>query len=169
MLAACAPASPPATVVEAGCERQVERTVAFTGPDVKDTVIARALGDTCESAVVVWVLRDAAGKVLWTHAAPYVSLAQAADTASVAEMGAFLDQWAAAPVDTTAASPAWGADAPPDAWGPTGHSMFARETYETIRAAALPRLCVPTSRETYQCLFYDATAEAVDVHFHGGA
>ncbi|MDX2235370.1 MAG: hypothetical protein NW200_12805 [Hyphomonadaceae bacterium] len=168
-LSACGPAPAPAPVAETGCERQAVRVVSFTAPDARDTITARALGDACATAVVVWTLQDGAGKVLWTHAAPYDAFAAAADPSSAPEMGAFLRTWTEVAVDDTAASPPWVEDGAPEAWGPSGHSMFARETYETIRAAQLPRVCVPTSRETETCLFYDAQAEAVDVHYERGA
>lgn len=168
MTVACGPPKA-APVAEAGCERRAERVVAFTAPEAQDRIVARALGETCETAVVVWAVQNAAGKVLWTYAAPYDALVATANAGSAAEMGAFLQTWVNAPVDDTGASPPWTEEVPPEAWGPSGQSMFARETYETIRNARLPRVCVPTSRETTQCLFYDADAEAVDVHFAGGA
>ena len=48
-----------------------------------------------------------------------------------------------------------------------GSTMFTRETYEQIRAAGLPRICVPTTTDTSECIFYDKDAEAVDVHYAG--
>jgi hypothetical protein len=87
-----------------------------------------------------------------------------------------VDSWsgevqAGVAIDDTSVSPVWAPEREggPEAWGPSGGSMFTRETYETIRAARLPRICVPMTRERYQCIFYDAQAEAVDVHFAGGA
>ncbi|TPW05859.1 MAG: hypothetical protein FD124_1973 [Alphaproteobacteria bacterium] len=116
-------------------------------------------------------MRNAAGKPLFAHAAPYEWIHKPVDPTSAAQLQAFLDSWASAPVDDTSASPEWKADGvtAPEAWGPGGASMFVRETYESIRAAKLPRICLPISSDAYQCIFYDAEAEAVDVHFSGGA
>jgi len=151
------------------CARMVERAATMTGPG--DVIEARAIGDDCANAVVVWTLRNGAGKPIWTYAAPYQWLATPVDPTSASEMDAFLESWAGVAVEDTSASPVWPAEdlAAPEAWGPAGSSMFLRETYESIRAAKMPRVCLPTSKESYQCLFYDAEAEAVDVHFSGGA
>jgi hypothetical protein len=119
----------------------------------------------------VWTVRNPAGKPLFAHAAPYEWIHKPVDPTSLTEMQAFLDRWAGTPVDDTSGSPEWKAEdlAAAEAWGPDGSSMFVRETYESIRAAKLPRICLPTSSDAYQCIFYDAEAEAVDVHFSGGA
>lgn len=168
-LGACQPAPGQATAPGGGCARVVERAASVTGPG--DVIEARAIGASCANAVVVWTLRTAADKPVWTFAAPYAWLAAPVDPTSLSEMDAFLERWAGVTVDDTSASPVWSAEeeAAPEAWGPAGTSMFLRETYESIRAAKMPRVCVPTSKETYQCIFYDAEAEAVDVHFSGGA
>lgn len=167
-LGACKPATHQ-TASGGACARVVERAAVVTGPG--DVIEARAIGPDCAKAVVVWTLRTGAGKPVWTYAAPYEWLAAPADPTSVAEMQTFLERWAGVTVDDTSASPVWAVEdvAAPEAWGPAGSSMFLRDTYESIRAAQMPRVCVPTSKETYQCIFYDAEAEAVDVHFTGGA
>jgi hypothetical protein len=169
LVSACTPGG--ASLRGAGCNLVAERTAAFTGPGVRDAIEARAIGRDCAGAVVVWTVRNAAGKPLFAHAAPYEWIHKPVDPTSAAEMQAFLDGWANAPVDDTSASPEWKAEdlAAAEAWGPGGASMFVRETYESIRAAKLPRICLPTSSDAYQCIFYDAEAEAVDVHFSGGA
>ncbi len=171
LLVACKPGAIGPSSNAAGCAMVAERTVAFTAPGARDTVEARAIGPDCAGAVVVWTVRNAAGKPLFAHAAPYEWVHKPVDPTSTAQMQAFLDSWAGAPVDDTSASPEWSAGdlAAPEAWGPGGASMFVRETYESIRAAKLPRICLPTSSDAYQCIFYDAEAEAVDVHFSGGA
>ncbi len=171
MAVACSPKPPADAPTGADCNHAVSRTVSFTATDAQDTIEARSLGSSCETAVVVWTLRDAAGKPLWTHAAPYAWLSTPTDPRSVAEVQTFLERWAGVAVDDTSASPAWALDSPggPEGWGASGGSMFSRDTYETIRAARLPRVCVPTTAERYQCIFYDAQSEAVDVHFSGGA
>jgi hypothetical protein len=168
---ACTPKTGAPTQVSADCNRVVERRVSFTAPDAADVVEARAIGATCETAVVVWTLRTAKGAPLWAHAAPFSWLHEGASAPNAAQMQTFLDGWAGVAVDDTSASPPWpdAEAAAPAGWGPGGTSMFGRETYESIRAAKLPRLCVPTTRDTTQCLFYDADAEAVDVHFTAGA
>lgn len=168
-LGACTPATKPATAQGGACARVVERAAVVTGPG--DVIEARAIGEDCEHAVVVWTLRNAARKPIWTYAAPYEWLAASIHPTSPAAMESFLEQWAGVTVDDTSASPAWSADdaAAPEAWGTGGTSMFLRETYESIRAAKMPRVCLPTSKDSYQCIFYDAEAEAVDVHFSGGA
>lgn len=168
--AACSPKAPADAPLGADCNHAVSRTVAFTAAEAKDTVEARSIGDTCNTAVVVWTLRDATGKPLWTHSAPYAWLSAPTDPRSVAEMLTFLERWAGVAIDDTSASPAWALESEggPEGWGASGGSMFTRNTYETIRTARLPRICVPTTSERYQCIFYDAQAEAVDVHFAGG-
>lgn len=168
-LSACNPATKQATAQGGKCARVVERAAVVTGPG--DVIEARAIGDDCANAVVVWTLRTAAGKPIWTHAAPYEWLANPVDPTSTSEMETFLEQWAGVTVDDTSASPVWSAEdvAAPEAWGTGGSSMFLRDTYESIRAAKMPRVCLPTSKESYQCIFYDAQAEAADVHFNGGA
>lgn len=154
-----------------GCNLVAERTAAFTAPGAQDVIEARAVGRDCAGAVVVWTVRNGAGKPLFAHAAPYEWIHKPVDPASPKEMQTFLDSWANVPVDDTSASPEWKTEelAAAGAWGPGGASMFVRETYESIRAAKLPRICLPISSDAYQCIFYDAEAEAVDVHFTGGA
>lgn len=171
VLAACKPGAGPAAPGAGGCNLVAERTVAFTSSAPRDTIEARAVGRDCVGAVVVWTLRNGAGKPVFAHAAPYEWVHAPADPTSAVQMQAFLDGWADARVDDTSASPEWKAEdaTPPEAWGPGGASMFVRETYESIRAAKLPRICLPTSSDAYQCIFYDAQAEAVDIHFSGGA
>ena len=168
---ACSPKAPADAPLGGDCNHAVTRTVAFTAVNAHDLVEARSLGASCDTAVVVWTIRDAAGKPLWTHAAPYAWLSTSSDTRSVAEMMTFLEGWAGVAVDDTSASPVWAHDKEvgPEGWGASGGSMFTRDTYETIRTERLPRICVPTTSERYQCIFYDAQAEAVDVHFAGGA
>jgi hypothetical protein len=169
LLAACA-RGPSPTEAASGCERRAEATIAFTAPDAADQIVARALGESCEAAVVVWSLQEAGtGIVLWAYAAPYEVLATTQDVASTAEMSAFLDRWVKSPVDDTGASPAWGdSETVPEDWGPSGHTAFMRETYESIRAARHRRLCVRTTRERFVCLFHDPRVGAVDIHFEGG-
>lgn len=166
---ACSPAGAPSASSARDCNRVIERSAAFTAPGAKDTIEARSIGSACANAVVVWTVRDPSGKPLWTHAAPYAWLHAPVDPTSGAEMEGFLEKWAAVTVDDTSASPAWSADdaGMPAAWGPRGTSMFVRETYESIRTAKMPRICVPTTTDTSECIFYDAEAEAVDVHYTG--
>ncbi|MDZ4775642.1 MAG: hypothetical protein SGJ23_02535 [Alphaproteobacteria bacterium] len=168
-LGACKPATKTASAHGGACGRVVERAATVTGPG--DVIEARAIGADCPNAIVVWTLRTSTGKPVWTHAAPYEWLATPVDPTSTSEMETFLETWAGVAVDDTSASPVWSAEdaGAPEAWGPGGSSMFLRETYESVRAAKLPRVCLPTSKESYQCIFYDAEAEAVDVHFTGGA
>ena len=168
--AACSPKAPADAPRGGDCNHVISRTVAFTAANARDTVEARSVGPSCETAIVVWTLRDAAGKPLWTHAAPYAWLWASADPRASDELRTFLERWAGVAVDDTSASPAWARDKAggADGWGASGGSMFARDTYETIRTARLPRICVPTTSERYQCIFYDPQAEAVDVHFAGG-
>lgn len=167
--AACSQGGAPLATSARDCNRVVERSAAFTAPHAKDTIEARSIGTDCANAVVVWTVRDPSGKPLWTHAAPYAWLHAPVDPTSRAEMETFLEKWAATPVDDTSSSPAWalGDAGTPTAWGPQGSSIFVRETYESIRAAKLPRICVPTTSDTSECIFYDAEAEAVDVHYTG--
>lgn len=171
LLSACKPGAGSAPLGGGGCNLVAERTVAFTAPGASDTVEARSFGRDCTGAVVVWTVRNAAGRPLFAHAAPYEWIHKPVDPTSAAQMQSFLDGWAGAPVDDTSASPEWKIEdvAAPEAWGPGGRSMFVRETYESIRAAKLPRICLPISSDAYECIFYDADAEAVDVHFSGGA
>lgn len=168
-LGACKPVVKTAAAQGGACARVVERAAAVTGPG--DVIEARAIGDDCANAVLVWTLRTAAGKPIWTYAAPYEWLATPVDPTSASELESFLERWAGVTVDDTSASPVWSVEdaAAPEAWGPAGASIFLRETYESIRAEKMPRVCLPTSKESYQCIFYDAEAEAVDVHFSGGA
>jgi hypothetical protein len=169
LAAACARTGAPSAASGRDCNRVVERSAAFTAPNASDTIEARAIGADCANAVVVWTVRNASGKPLWTHAAPYAWLHAPVDPTSRAEMETFLEKWAGVSVDDTSASPVWSLEdeAAPAAWGPRGSSMFVRETYETIRAAKLPRICVPTTSDTSECIFYDGEAEAVDVHYSG--
>lgn len=170
-VAACKPGGAVSAARARDCNRVVERAAAFTAPNARDTIEARAIGDDCATAIVVWTVRNGDGKPLWTYAAPYAWLSTPVNPTSKAEMETFLEKWAGVAVDDTSVSPVWSADdaAAPEAWGPTGSSMFVRETYQSIRAAMKPRICVPTTSETAQCIFYDAEAEAVDVHYSSGA
>jgi hypothetical protein len=112
-------------------------------------------------------LRSGAGAPLWTYASSYEAMGGAGG--DVTAMHAFLERWAGATVDDTGASPEWAPDQPaPQGWGPSGSSPFPRETYETIRSARHPRLCIPTSASNMSCLFYEPMSEAVDLHFQGG-
>jgi hypothetical protein len=153
------------------CERRSTRIVPFTAPDAADVIETRAVGSDCESAVVVWTIRTAAGKPLWTYAAPYEALATAQDLTNVPAMDAFLSRWAGGAVDDTGASPHWPVEQadPPEAWGPTGRSQFTRSTYEAIREDRLPRICLALTVERTACIFYDDRADATDIHFEQGS
>lgn len=172
-VAACAPGAGPAKTPPSGaCADAVARaTIAFTAPDAKDVVEARALGPKCESAAVVWTLRAADGALLHVQAAPYVHIAQPKDAADVRELQAFLDRWVSVTVDDTSQSPAWpaGADVLPEDAGAGAGSPLLRDTYEAVRTAKLARLCLITAHESFSCLFYDPDAKVTDVHFFGGS
>jgi hypothetical protein len=172
LVSACTPAPAPhsgnpadAAGLPADCALSVSRPIAFTDAGGGDTIEARTLpAASCDQTVMVVSLRARDGRLLYAFAAPYGQMTQADPTRG---MRAVLDAWVQARVDDTGAAPAWtgAGDAFPAAFGQNGGSPFMREIYEGIRADKRPRLCLATSYEAFQCLYYEAESGQVGVLF----
>jgi hypothetical protein len=57
-----------------GCNQNVTQKLHFSDPTQADILSADTLGASCETAVVVLSLRDAAGRLLYTHATSLAGL-----------------------------------------------------------------------------------------------
>lgn len=144
-LAACAMPS-------ARCDVSVTRDLSFSGADAEETVIARALGPSCDKAIGVYEIRAKDGRPIWAWASPLAhSFGDVFDPGRREEMRDFLERWAQPQLATTQTAPGWRALQP-------GQTTLDRLTYEDIRARDLPMLCHAsgTGRET--CIFFEPVA-----------
>lgn len=171
LVAACAPSAPAPTpdavsgALPADCVIVMSRPVAFTDTAGGDVIEARSLpAPTCDQSVLVVSVRASDGRLLHAFAAPYGQMSQSPPDRGLSTV---LQSWVQARIDDTSAAPAWSGanDAFPAAFGETGGSPFIRSVYEAIRAQKRPRLCLATSYEAFQCLYYEAESGQAGVLF----
>jgi hypothetical protein len=145
-LGACAPRT------AARCNLEASHELAFTAADARDTVLAQAIGPSCDKAIGLYVIRAADGYPIWSWSAP---LAHHFGDVFAAEdhehVQAFLDSWVEPQVSTTQSAPAWDALV-------HGQTSLDRLTYEDIRARNLPMLCHFSGTARQTCVFWEPAA-----------
>lgn len=158
-LSACGPQQEAAT---ADCARTTTRELSWEGTETRATLIARASGETCLNAAVT--LEVASGGATHSLASTYHAMtaggAPSPHDAPVAPatVDAFLASWTDATRMTSAQLPAWraGADHPGDADGALPYrAAITRESYEALRARALPTLCLSAGVDAVECVVID--------------
>lgn len=157
---------------QARCERSASAAVAAIG-----TATATASGPSCASAVVTLAIRDAAGELLWVHAAAHHSMVagdpapEGAPPVAEAEMDRFL----AALVDIDVAPapemlPPWreGAAAPGEAGSFHAYATNQdRSEYQALLQTGPPVLCYAETAELVRCVALDAGSPARAILSYG--
>lgn len=140
------------------CDITVTRELAFSSPDARDTVTARAIGATCDKATGLYIIQDAEQRPIWAWAAPlpraFGDVFAADEPEHVRE---FLQSWAQPALLTTQQAPAW-RDLARD------QTTMDEFTYEDIRARDLPMLCHFSGTARQLCVFWEPAAGAAG-HF----
>jgi hypothetical protein len=153
-LAACAPRGPLAQ-----CDVAVTQDLALSGSDTHETIVARAIGPSCDKAVGLYAIHDAEGHPAWAWATPLArAYGDAFADADEEDVRAFLTRWARPNVTTTQAAPAWEELAP-------GQTTLDRLTYDDIRARNLPMLCHSTGTARELCVFWEPAAGGAGLYF----
>jgi hypothetical protein len=153
-LAACAPRSPLAQ-----CDVTVTQDLALTAADSQETIVARAIGPSCDKAVGLYAIHDAEGHPAWAWAAPMpLAFGDAFRDADEAAMRDFLTRWAQPTVTTTQSAPTWDALTP-------GQTTLDRLTYDDIRARNLPMLCHASGTGRELCVFWEPAAGGAGHYF----
>ena len=145
-LAACGREAP------AGCDLEVTRELAFTAADARDTLVAKAIGPSCDKLVGLYVVRTGDGYPGWSWSAPLSHRFGDVFAESDAEhVQSFLDTWAQPDISPTQAAPAWDALT-------YGQTTLDRLTYEDVRARNLPMLCHFSGTARQTCVFWEPAA-----------
>lgn len=152
-LAACAPQAP------SRCDVSFDREIAFTAPDARDVVTARAFGPSCDRTIGVFSVSSADGHPLWAWAAPMdQAFGDAHAEADAEAMRVFLERWSQPTLAHTSEAPAWPLPQ-------TARTTLDRVTYEDIRARDLPMLCHSTGTGVEACVFWEPAAAGAG-HFY---
>jgi hypothetical protein len=150
-IAACAP--------QQRCDLTAVHEISFTNANASDSITARSFGESCDQAVILYVVRDGEGAPVWSWAGAlaqrFGEIFSAEDRDAVQD---FLARWVQANVTTTQSAPTWDALM-------AGQTTLDQLTYEDIRARDLPMLChfSATARET--CVFWEPAAGAAGLFF----
>jgi hypothetical protein len=151
------------------CAHAQTREVVWTNADAPDTITASAQGPSCDQAVVLFVVRNASGDPLWTHASTYFDMTtgggpvEGASPVTDADMQAFLSGWASVEISRSNELPEWRegvATLTESAQTFAYDTPFEREAYEMLRARALPTLCFAGGAESAHCLVIDPLSNA---------
>lgn len=147
VVSACAPE--PTTP---GCNLQATQTVAFTGTEATDTIVAESQGAACDKAIGLFVVRTAEGYPIWSWSAPLSHrFGDAFPAEDTEHMETFLETWAQPLVTTTQAAPEWNSLAPPQ-------TTLDQLTYNDVRARDLPMLCHFSGTARQTCVFWEPAA-----------
>lgn len=145
-LAACGREAP------ARCDLDVAQEIAFTAADAQDTLLAQAVGPSCDKAVGLFVVRTSDGYPVWSWSAPlshrFGDVFAEDDTE---HMQSFLDTWAQPQLSTTQSAPTWDALT-------QGQTSLDQLTYEDVRARDLPMLCHFSGTGRQTCVFWEPAA-----------
>lgn len=157
--AACASAPPsaPAETRAAACD--VQATAEWRGSrGARYSATATTSGRTCAQAIVLLVVRDTAGDVLWTDALVAAHVAGLHEATTPAAMSRALEEWVGFPAlrpQTTADLPDWArvsgqqdeAEFPfmPEPW-------LGERLYQNLLIEAKPMFCYVQGRESLACL-----------------
>jgi hypothetical protein len=151
--AACAPQP------LAQCDVTVTQDLALTATDSTETIVARAIGPSCDKAVGLYAIHDAEGHPAWAWATPLpLAFGDTLADADEASMRDFLTQWAHPNVSTTQSAPEWDALTP-------GQTTLDRLTYDDIRARNLPMLCHSSGTGRELCVFWEPAAGGAGHYF----
>jgi hypothetical protein len=146
------------------CALSAESQFTFSNSEAPDAASARAFGPSCNQAVVLLTLRNAAGDALWTHAGSYHAMVHGgppppgAPPVSEEDLQLFLNAWADVSINSSADLPPWSEDAarPGEEGQPFAYvTPFDREAYERLRAQDLAQVCFAAGAETSRCLVLD--------------
>lgn len=169
-LAACQPATPPASESAAPAAPPVETATAppagacdvrVETPWINEatrryTIEANVIGPTCKQGVVLLVVRQGDGTPVFSWSGLTDYLFGLRDAADAAAMKAALSDWFAgnAEIETTETLPPWEqtdgqparAEFPfmPESW-------FDKAAWDALRAEKLPLFCFPQGIESMQC------------------
>lgn len=162
LLAASCASKPPATSQSGAsgppaCDTQT--ATEWSGADNRAfRVTASASGANCAQAVVLLVVRDASGNVVWTDARASAHVMGLNEPTTRAEMTRALADWIGFPLErlqTTAHLAPW-----PETSGQPGESAFPfqpeawinQEYYEHLAGEARPMFCYIQGMESIACL-----------------
>ena len=136
----------------APCDLEIAREIAFTAADAHDTLLAQAIGPSCDKAVGLYVVRTADGYPVWSWSAPLSHRFGDVFAEDDREhMQSFLDAWAQPQLSTTQSAPTWDALT-------QGQTGLDRLTYEDVRARDLPMLCHFSGTGRQTCVFWEPAA-----------
>lgn len=121
------------------------------------TVTASTSGPTCAHSVVLLIVRDASGEVVWTDAMRAAHVMGLSTPTTRTPMASALQEWIGhgARGETTADLPPWPrANEPPASMGFEfePESWINRRTYLEMRARAEPMFCYVQGMESLACL-----------------
>lgn len=165
-LAACA--RPPGQGASA-CAHTHVNEIAWTNSETPDVITTSAEGPSCDQAVVLFVIRNADGDPLWTHASTYYDMTtgggpiEGAPPATDADIERFLAGWADVDISRSNELPEWRegvATLTESAETFAYDTPYERETYEMLRARELPTLCFAGGAEAAHCLVIDPLSNA---------
>lgn len=159
--AACAnaPAASAQAGTRAGAVCDAQATAEWPGSrGAVYSATATASGRTCAQAVVLLVVRDAAGDVLWADALVAAHVAGLHEATTPAAMSRALEEWSAFPArhpQTTSDLPDWGRVS-----GQQGEAEFpfmpepwlGEDLYQDLLVQAKPMFCYAQGRESLVCL-----------------
>jgi hypothetical protein len=136
----------------AGCDFEITRELAFTAADARDTLVAQAIGPSCDKLIGLYVLRTAEGYPVWSWSAPLSHrFGDVFAEGDAEQVQGFLGTWAQPDISTTQAAPAWDALT-------YGQTTLDRLTYEDVRARNLPMLCHFSGTARQTCVFWEPAA-----------
>jgi hypothetical protein len=176
-LAAAPPAEAGAATPNA-CQRTHSQALTFSNPARPDTLVvsARSTRADCKDTKVTVVVRNAAGRMIWTESA----------VLSLVDFGRFPDEDGVelSPGDVARAVDNWvsiekASDAPP--WSTQAAALVApsddpqqfdtalsQAAYLRIRAAGGPMLCIGVGPESAHCIAIDPATRKPAVLFNRG-
>jgi hypothetical protein len=154
---AAARAESAAAMQAAPCTVRVSKQMPVRAWAEPGTVVAEASGDTCGSAVVRLSVRGRDGAVLYTLTAPASDFGIPSE-GDPGQLRGALDAALPNSAVRAAAYPPWGEGAP----APPG-AEFDRTTYEAIRAADVPVVCIRVPTAPERCVAADPASGQVRV------
>lgn len=137
------------------CSVSASRSMPIRNWNSTGSISAVAVGESCGTAVVRFVLKTSDGRTLFTLTAPARDL----DVAEGASADALKDAIERSLPDSAvraAAYPQWKEGAPT----PLG-TEFNRETYEAIRAQNLPVICIKLASAPQTCFASDPNSNEI--------
>jgi hypothetical protein len=163
VIASCSAAEPVAPVLSADCN--VRTSVAWTEAGSGYTAQALSDGPNCALAALMLIVRDPAGKPIWTDSRPAAQLMTFQDVKDKAGMAKALTEW----IDQSHSMMKRGESLPPwdhdQAQPENGEFPFYlepgvdRELYEKYRRANGPLFCYVQGMESMACISLDTETE----------